>query len=153
LSGEFLENGWATIDTLGMTADAEFGMYCGVARAGASMWKMHPTDTIQDSKLDIETARKYRLEGILGQWTILRVVNYHSMTSTFSGNIVGYTGDGSGITVKIFRDSDGVQIGSTTSTAGGAYSFTWYGDTDSLFASAVQDSTHIGRSVAAAPTY
>lgn len=152
LSGEFLADGWVTIDVLGATADGEFGIHIGVASGGPTIWEQHPNDSYQGDKLAIEQARKYRLEGVLGQWTILRVLNYHSLTSTFSGTISGYTGDGSGITVKIWRVSTGEQVGAVTSTTGGNYTFTWYGDTEQLVATAEQDSTHVGASVAATAT-
>jgi hypothetical protein len=74
------------------------------------------------------------------------VFNVTQIAWTVSGTISGYTGDGSGITVEIFRVDTGEKVLQATTAAGGTFSKTWFENTISLFASARQDSTHAGRS-------
>jgi hypothetical protein len=74
---------------------------------------------------------------------------YNTITYVVSGTCSGYSGDGSGIPVDIFRVVDSLQdekILELTTTTGGVFSGYWIDNTDTLYASARQDDTHIGRS-------
>jgi hypothetical protein len=78
------------------------------------------------------------------------VVGYahpEGLSYAFSGTVSGYAdADGAGLEVRIFRASDNAYLGSVTTTAGGAYSFTYENDTDQLYAVCIEDSTHSGAS-------
>lgn len=68
-------------------------------------------------------------------------------TFTFAGTVSGYADpDGAGLEVKIFKASDNSYLGSVTTTAGGAYSFSYSNNTDNLYAVVHEDNTHIGAS-------
>ena len=71
---------------------------------------------------------------------------FHSITETVTGTVSGYTGDGSGLTVDIFRVDGDEYIGSATTAAGGTYTFTWYSDNDDLYATCRQSDALCGRS-------
>jgi hypothetical protein len=80
------------------------------------------------------------------------LITYHQISFTFSGNLNGYTGDGSGVTIDIFRSDTDEKVGEATTAIGGGYTFTWYDNTVSLYGSARQDGTHVGRSESAVAT-
>lgn len=145
LSGE--GNGWDNI----------FGsLYSGVAENGCWMnysacrinFKRWPNDS-DTSRVDIEGSRTWRVFGQAKQYGVGMWVTWHSITFTISGTVSGYAdADGAGLTVKFYRVSDGLYLGSATTTAGGAYSFTWYDNTQDIRAICEENSTHVGASVA-----
>lgn len=96
--------------------------------------------------LDITVSRSYQLRCSTGRYFVSVLVTFHSITETVSGTVSGYTGDGSGLTVDIFRVDGDEYVGSATTTTGGAYTFTWYSDNDPLYAVCRQSDTLCGRS-------
>lgn len=76
-------------------------------------------------------------------WTTYHVISY-----AITGTVTGYSGDGSGVTVKIFNASTDELLATTTTIVGGGFSTTIYDNTISIYASAFFDSTHKGRSAA-----
>lgn len=113
----------------------------------SSAFKRHPNDASRVA--DIEADREATTIGNpnfasgFGFW-----VTYSAITFSKTGTVSGYTGDGSGITVRFWRLTTGYleYLGSTTTSTGGAFTFTWYEDMNDVFAEARQDSTHTGRS-------
>lgn len=73
-------------------------------------------------------------------------ITYHTITFTISGTVSGYSGDGSGLTVSIYRADNKEIVGETTTAAGGGYSLTWYDNTIDIFGECREDATHVGRS-------
>lgn len=73
-------------------------------------------------------------------------ITYHAITYAVSGTISGYTGDGSGIVVDVHRADTDEKVLSGITAAGGGFSLTWYDNVVTLFAQAIQDATHVGRS-------
>ena len=73
-------------------------------------------------------------------------VTWHEKTYTLSGTVSNYSDDGSGLTVRFFRVRDGLYIGSTTTTTGGAFSLPWYDDTEAAVAVCQEDSVRVGAS-------
>ena len=145
LSTESKGAGFVDIYADARAADAERG--CSIIwMRGRDAFKRFPEDA-DDDRLAIETARDYRFytAGTTAKG-IMYVLTYHSMTWTISGTVSGYEGDGSGITVKLFRDSDKSLMQSTTTATGGTYSFTVYDDTEDYYTDAYVDATHVGRS-------
>lgn len=108
-------------------------------------FKRWPNET-ESGRMDLETARDWRWYGTSCKFGLAMWITYHSMTFTVSGTVSGYTGDGSGLTVKVYRASDGFYCGSTTTAAGGTYTFTWYDGASSLYTDCYQDESHLGRS-------
>lgn len=145
LSSEGKGAGYYDIYADAYQADAERG--CSITwMRGRDVFRRHPDDP-DPERLDIETARDYRLySSTTASNGIVMLVTYHSFTFSAAGNVSGYTGDGSGIPVEIFRSDTGERVLSTTTTTGGAFSATWHDDTIPLFATAREDSTHVGRS-------
>lgn len=76
----------------------------------------------------------------------IALITYHRITFQFTGTVYGYTGDGSGITVNIFRSDTNRIVGEVTTEIGGTYTFTWYDDTVPLYAVARQGDGYVGRS-------
>lgn len=141
--------GWEPIYTDVSHTDPEVGIHECYAQA-RSYFKRWPTDPDPD-RVDIETARRWRavLANFCASFDYLdMMLTYHSITFTISGTLSEYTGDGSGIEVDLFRKNGAHRdhIGTVTTTTGGAYTFTWYDDTETVFAVSRQDSTHAGRS-------
>jgi hypothetical protein len=140
-------NGWVTLFSSLYTGVAENGCWInnGACRFAFKRW---PNDT-DTSRVDIEGARTWRIYGTSKQYGIGLWVTWHSHTFTISGTVSGYVdADGAGLTVKFFRCSDGLYLGSATTSAGGAYTFTWYDNTEDYRAICEEDSTHVGASVA-----
>lgn len=79
------------------------------------------------------------------------IITLHQITYNVTGTLSNFSGDGSGVTVKFYRVSDGKYLGSTTSTTGGSFSWTWYDNTEDIFAEARQSSTVLGRSDSGTP--
>lgn len=145
LSGEGSEDGWEDIGLFAALNDSELSEYYILFTAG-DKFKRQPSDP-DSNKLAFESARSYYLESTISHYPQMLVIyTYHSITKTIAGTISGYTGDGSGITVTIHRADTGEKVGSTTTTSGGAFTFTWYDDTIEMFAAAAQDDAHVGRS-------
>jgi hypothetical protein len=144
-------NGWESLFSSTYTGNAENGCQInnGACRFAFKRW---PNDTDSD-RMDIEGARTWRIVGSSKQYGLGIWITYHSHTFTISGTVSGYVdADGAGLTVRIFRVSDGLCIGTTTTTAGGAYTMTWYDDTEPMRAVCEEDSTHVGASAAGTAT-
>ena len=66
---------------------------------------------------------------------------------TVSGTVEGYSGDGSGITVDVFRADNDEKVMQLLTSAGGSFSTShWIDNTVNLYCVARQDGTHLGRS-------
>lgn len=153
LSGEG-EVKWEQMFTDITSTDSDLGIHQCWATT-RNVFKRWPSDAedIEGSRLDIETSRRYRIAtaNTCFMWHYLDyIITYHTITYTIAGTIYGYTGDGSSIDVSIHRDATKEKVLETTTSAGGAYSVTWYDNTEEMCCDAVQDDTHFGRS---APGY
>jgi hypothetical protein len=112
---------------------------------GGKFFRRYP-NTPDTKYMELETTRSWRYYGVTAQFAFGLWVTYHSITFTVSGTVSGYTGDGSGLTVKLYRTDNGAYLGSATTAAGGGYTFTWYDNTIDVLAECRQDATHVGRS-------
>lgn len=96
-----------------------------------------------------ESGMKFRLHGPTTDkahaWAVFGMT-YHSIGYSVAGSVSGYTGDGSGIAVRLHDAATGQALQATTTAVGGSYSFTHYDGTSNVFTTASQDSTHLGRS-------
>lgn len=63
---------------------------------------------------------------------------FHYQVRTVNVAITGYSGDGSGIPIKVFNNDTGELIATLTSAIGGTASFEWPDTIDALYASATQ---------------
>lgn len=143
-SGEYNSDGWVMADNTFIQGDGEYGTYIGVLR-GTGIWKRYPASPY--AVMDLETARKYRLEGTLGMWSLTQLVTYHALTWAVAGTVSGYVdADGAGLTVRIFRESDNEFLGTATTTSGGAFTFTWYDNVNNVYAVCLEGASTVGAS-------
>jgi hypothetical protein len=113
---------------------------------GRKYFKMHPTDP-DTSVMAVEGSRKYRTMGTAALWSgIYACVTYHAITYTIAGQVLGYTGNGSGITINIYRSDTKELVQTATTVAGGSYTAAWYDNTIPVYVEARQDDAHVGRS-------
>lgn len=135
---------WLTVDTINGHTDAEQGLHQHFAGVRDDIQR-YPSDPMRS--LDPEATRRwwwsYTNAGsgflYLDLW-----VTYHSVTFTVGGDITG--SDGGTVEIGLWRTTN-KELALTTSRSGdGAYSFTWYDDTEDLFVEAWEDATHVGRS-------
>jgi len=123
--------------------DNELGVYdvwC-TARSFFNRW----AGDADSSRLDLETNRRYIINSSNAvTWAnhLIMIVTYHSITFTAADSITGFTGT---VDIGLHRSASGEKVLETTRSGDGAYSFTWYDDTEELFVSA-DDGTNVGRS-------
>jgi len=145
LSGEGAGDGWRDLYADIFIKDGERSCQIVWCRARDD-FKRYPNDPDAD-RLVLEEPRKYRYANVATcAKGVAMVLTHHSITFTISGTVTGYTGDGSGITVEAHRSDTDEKIDSTTTSAGGNYSITWYDSTIDSYTQAIQDGTHLGRS-------
>lgn len=142
-------DGWISLYNGTARSDSENqnGYIYAAARSNYMRWVGDP----DPDRMDIERVRKYRIDtgplwtGSIGYW-----FTYNSISFVVSGTCSGYGSDGSGIPVDIYRVISSTQdelILNLTTVAGGTFTGTWIDNTDTLYAVARQDDTHVGRSI------
>ena len=126
--------------------DAETGFITpfGAAR---DLWKRHPGDP-SSSRMDIETARDWRMDSVPGLWANWGLwATWSAHVYTISGTVSGYAdADGAGLTVKLFRVSDDAHRNTFTTTAGGSFTGVWHDNVQELYCVVYENGTHVGRS-------
>ena len=148
LSSERSGDGWVYIfNGMGRTdIENQTQTMYGAARTAFTRWNGDP----DPDRLNVLSARKYRLDSDPTNFAHFGYYyTYNNITFTISGVCSNYTGNGSGISVDIYRVVSGTwdePILNLTTTTGGVFSGTWIDNTDTIYASARQDSTHLGRS-------
>lgn len=150
-TGEGPADGWVDLLSLQAGTSSEFSWldsFCNASRE----FKRFPAEFDPNYAMDIETARTYRLpngDTAISSFNLKQLVmlyTKHAITTTISGTVSGYTGDGSGLTVEIHRNTGNKEkLAEATTSAGGGYSATVYDAVSSKFAHVRQDSTHVGR--------
>ncbi len=124
--------------------DGETGIYHAYATARA-VFQRWPGDTVDGlNRLDIETSRRWRLAtaqsvATFDQLTLM--LTYHSITFTCADSISGFSGT---VDLTLHRENGEAVLG-TSRSGDGAFSFTWYDNTEELYVMA-DDGTHVGRS-------
>jgi hypothetical protein len=146
--GEGVNEGWTALYGGMYRQDGENSngiLFCA-ARNNYKRWNGDP----DSDRVDIKTTRKFRYDMVQGLYTNLAYwYTYNTITYVVSGTCTGFSGDGSGIPVDIFRVVDSLQdekILELTTTTGGIFTGVWVDNTDTLYAAARQDDTHVGRS-------
>lgn len=149
LAGEFNGDGWKLLDSWPSTNDGELASYNYVAPALDNFNQ----DSRHAGQMNIESNRNYRIGYTTAAMPWLRMfLTYHCNTFTVSGSFSSPSGTGAGVMVDIIRANDDAWSGSVVSTASGSYVATVFDDVYGYYASASQDSTHIGRSASALAT-
>lgn len=142
-SGEGEGSGWEPLYVGSYRSDNE-AMTQIVFGAARSAWKRYPNDT-DSSRMDIETARSFRVDtnpasGVgLGLW-----YTYHAITFTVGDSITD--SDTGTVDIELHRASDGALLDTTSRSGDGAYSFTWYDNTEDVYVVAKDASGNGGRS-------
>jgi len=148
LDNEAYGDGWMSIYNGQGRTDNENSLNTsyGATRVSFKRWN---GDT-DPERLDIKSARRYRLDSCPLNYAYFGYYyTYNSIAYVISGTCSGYSGDGSGIQIDIYRVLSSTydeHILSLVTTTGGIFSGVWIDNTDTLFASARQDDTHVGRS-------
>ena len=142
LSGEGKGGGYYDIYADAYQADAERA--CSVVfMRGRDVFKRWPQDP-QSDRVNVETARDYRLFTTTTTGNgMAAFLTYHSFTFTAADSISGFSGT---VYLSLCRASDGVKVSETTRVGDGAFSFTWYDDTEQMYVQA-NDGTNVGRSI------
>lgn len=125
--------------------DPEVGVritWGGDALAVFKRWASDPTN-----RLDLEQARRWRFIHTHSQavWPMIVLwFTYHSITFAVSGNISASAGGT--VNIYLLRVSNKELLLSTSRSGNGAYSFSWYDNTENLEVVAYEDATHQGAS-------
>jgi hypothetical protein len=123
--------------------DTEIGAYDIYAQA-RTFFNRWAGDT-DSSRLNLETNRRYIINSSNAvTWPnhLIMVLTYHTITFTAADSISGFSGT---TTIDLHRASNGEKVLTTSRSGDGAYSFTWYDNTEDLFVTA-DDGTNVGRS-------
>ncbi len=128
--------------------DTELGVYDVYATA-RSLFQRWANDSNPD-RLPLETNRRYILNSANAVFWLKHLVlslTYHAITFTAADSITGFSGT---VDIGLHRSdsntsSPGELILETTRSGDGAFSFTWYDNTEELYV-VVDDGTNVGRS-------
>jgi hypothetical protein len=103
---------------------------------------------LRPNTFDIELPRTYRvMSSASSAKSLTQIITYNSLVYPISGVISGYTGDGSGILVKMNYDEESYLYASGYSNVSGVYSIINYDPySPTIYTMVRQDSTHVGRS-------
>lgn len=145
LTGEGPGDGWTPTYTDPYVADAELAFGEIYVRM-RSEFQRFAGDQDTD-RMNLQTARLYRYcSTTTYRFGALFRVAYHTIYRTISVSVTGYSGDGSGMEVKIFREDTREWLKTVTTTIGGTATFTWYDDVTPIYGLCYVDGTKKGRS-------
>lgn len=132
---------WEVVYQDQVVSDAESGTYFAFAQM-RSLFKRWTGDVASD-RIELETARRWRTFNfaVAGWSAIDMLITYHSITYTAADSISGFTGT---VSLSLHRAS-GEKVLETTRSGDGAFSFTWYDNTEELYVVA-DDGVNVGRS-------
>lgn len=124
--------------------DGETGVYHAYAQA-RDIFKRFPGDL--GDRLDLETSRRWRMalgQNVSGFYTVNIIFTYHTNTFTVGGDVTD--SNGGTVTLGLVRTDKNERVLETSRSGNGAYSFTWYDDTENVFVEAYEDGDFKGRS-------
>jgi hypothetical protein len=138
-AGELKEDGWAIDARSGYNAETENGWWrlCDLLNSSIKRW---PQDV--SNKAALEASRRWRIVAHHAHYTSLGLwVTYHTITFACADSITGFTGT---VTLRLHK-STGEPVAQTSRSGDGAFSFTWYDNTEQMYVTA-DDGTNVGRS-------
>lgn len=142
---EYPYYGWRTLYSDFITTDPEIG-YSKVSVRARDDFKRYIGDP-DNNRLTFGRNRIYCLSTNANfRFGLEHVFTYHNLLYLISGNITNYTGDGSNITVDIYRTDLNEKALVLNTSVGGMFTGIWFDQVTPLYAMAYQDSTHYGRS-------
>jgi hypothetical protein len=130
-SGEGSGSGWETLFSGQATVDNEKQCTIRLYSASRTSVRRFPSDPDTD-RLNPLASRSWRLDlnpagySSYGSW-----LTYHTVLFTVSGTISGSAGGT--VNIELFRSSTGEKLLSTSRSGNGAYSFTWYDNTEDVY--------------------
>jgi hypothetical protein len=143
-AGEGSGSGWETLYSGQATLDNEKNCTIRLYSASRSSIKRYPSDPDGD-RLNPLTSRSWRLDlNPAGYACYSSWITYHCILFTVSGNITN--SNGGTVNIDLFRASTGEKLLSTSRVGDGAYSFTWYDNTEQVYTVAREDDDYLGRS-------
>lgn len=142
LSGEWNADGWLQVGSAWFANDGELN---------TTVFWMPALDLFNltnqfSGKMNIETARKYRLQTQTAalQWLSGVWVTYHGITFACAGTVGGSSGGT--VDVAALDTTDYLKWGTSSRTGDGSYSITVYDNTRSYFVEARESASLLGRS-------
>lgn len=134
---------WESVYADSIHTDLEVGLRQAWATA-RSLFRRWTGDPASE-RMDLETARRWKMSTSANTFSSLDLyLTYHTITYTIAGTIS--SSDGGTVTIHASRADTGERIASTTRTGDGAYSVTWYDDTEDLRVTASDASGNAGAS-------
>jgi hypothetical protein len=135
---------WEAADLDAVHTDPEIGAYLFYSQI-KQLFLRWPGDPGAD-RMDLETSRRWRMiygSAITGWVSMNLMMTYHTITYTVADSITGFSGT---VDLALHRAASGEKVLETTRSGDGAFSFTWYDNTEDVYVSA-DDGTHVGRSM------
>lgn len=145
---------WESIYLDAQQTDAELGVYFAYAQARAQFtrWPNDP-DT---SRLVLDTSRRWRIvtngaSAACPAWFGLTLlITYHSILSEVAGTVSGSSGGT--VDLKVHDGTSGEVLKTGSRTGNGTYSIGFFGDTRTVYVTARESGTLLGRSDDDTPT-
>lgn len=140
--------GWETLYSDVVVTDGEYGNYYTYVQTG-DVFKRHGGDPAP-GRIDPEVSTRLIVTySGATRFGVVRVYTYHAISYQVTGQVTGYTGDGSGITLYLTRDAQGDVRATGTTTTGGDFTITWFDDAEPIHVCAAQ-ADRAGRSLSSA---
>jgi hypothetical protein len=135
---------WEPIYTAIAHTDAETGMHSCYATA-RSLFQRWPND-VGPGRIDIGVSRRYRaaLANNCSSFACFdMLVTKHNITYSVADSVSGFTGT---VALALHRADSGEKVAETTRAGDGAFSFTWYDNTEEMYVVATDGAGNVGRS-------
>lgn len=143
-SNESHGDGWKNIGTKLALSDSELAVnnYFFDACNIFKRWSSDPNT----ERLDPKSLRIYKIGTTTPFWCALTsILTYHGITFNVTGALSGFSGNGTGIPIQVFKSSSHDYLFMTTSSLG-SFTGTWFDNTENVYCSAYQDPVRMGRS-------
>lgn len=109
-------------------------LFYDVITADRDVIKKYPGDLHDRRKVDIFNGGNFNIE--YGYSTVNgcahSIAACHEIYYTITGSVVGYSGDGSGLTVTFYDDDTSEVLFQTTTAVGGTFTAVWYDNTRNI---------------------
>lgn len=140
--------GWTPLLTEFNNAITEMGTYYIGQNIGEFI-RRYPDQPNEDSKLEFNQVRDFLLyRGYTTNKTSIYFYNtYHSFNYLISGNLINYSGNGSGVNINIFNANNNQLLKTIQTQNNGIFTGLWYDNTTPLYTTAVQNDNYLGRSL------
>lgn len=145
---------WESVYLDTQQTDAELGYYFAYAQM-RTLFNRWPNDA-GSGRMDLETARRWRIVTSGGSaaapawFGLTLLLTYHSILAEVADTITG--SNGGTVTVSLHDEASGEVLRTTTRSGDGAVSVPFFGSTRSVYLTAREDDTHVGRGPNTTPT-